>query len=86
VKYGLVNILLWLIRGYQFLISPMLGARCRFIPTCSQYAIDAFRNYGVIKGGWLAVRRIVRCHPLNTGGFDPVPLNKSKFGNKNVDS
>lgn len=61
------------IRGYQLLISPLLGPHCRFQPTCSQYAIEAVQTHGVLKGGWLAVRRIARCHPLCPGGYDPVP-------------
>ena len=61
------------IRGYQLLISPLLGPRCRFYPSCSSYAIEAIDRFGVIKGGGLALRRISRCHPLNPGGVDPVP-------------
>lgn len=65
--------LIGLIRLYQELISPWLGPRCRFYPSCSEYAIQALRAYGIVKGLMLAVRRLVRCHPLNPGGFDPVP-------------
>ena len=61
------------IKGYRLLISPLLGPRCRFYPTCSQYALDALRQYGVIKGGWLAIKRIGKCHPWHSGGVDPVP-------------
>ncbi|HEY9545754.1 MAG TPA: membrane protein insertion efficiency factor YidD [Solimonas sp.] len=61
------------IRSYQVLISPLLGPRCRFYPSCSHYAIDAIRTYGPLRGSWLAARRITRCHPLNPGGYDPVP-------------
>ena len=61
-----------LIRGYQFL-SPLWGRHCRFHPTCSQYAIDALKAHGVLKGGWLALKRIGRCHPFHPGGYDPVP-------------
>lgn len=67
------HMLVWLVRGYQFFISPMLGSNCRFEPTCSQYAIEALRVHGAIKGTWLALRRVLRCHPLNAGGHDPVP-------------
>jgi putative membrane protein insertion efficiency factor len=62
-----------LIRGYQLFISPLLGPRCRFYPTCSHYAIEALETHGVLRGSWLALRRILRCHPWNPGGFDPVP-------------
>ncbi|WP_222948286.1 membrane protein insertion efficiency factor YidD [Thauera sedimentorum] len=67
------SLLRGLIRGYQLFISPLLGPRCRFYPTCSHYAIEALDTHGVLKGSWLALRRILRCHPWNPGGFDPVP-------------
>lgn len=63
----------FLIRVYQTAISPLLGPRCRFYPSCSQYAAEAIRLHGAWRGGWLALRRILRCHPLNPGGYDPVP-------------
>jgi putative membrane protein insertion efficiency factor len=67
------------IKGYQRFISPMLGSNCRFHPTCSCYANQAIERFGVIKGGWLASKRILKCHPLNEGGDDPVPpLRKEK--------
>jgi putative membrane protein insertion efficiency factor len=62
-----------LIRAYQVGISPLLPASCRYIPSCSVYAIQAIEKYGAMKGGWLALRRIGRCHPFRAGGFDPVP-------------
>ena len=62
-----------LLRGYQMVVSPLLGQRCRFYPTCSQYAIEAVDRHGVIRGLWLSVRRVARCHPFHPGGFDPVP-------------
>jgi uncharacterized protein len=67
------KILMLLIRGYQLGISPMLGPRCRFYPSCSCYAHTAIERFGALQGSWLAVRRIARCHPLHEGGFDPVP-------------
>jgi len=67
------------IKGYQRFISPLLGSNCRFTPSCSAYANEAIDRFGVIKGGWLASKRILRCHPLNEGGEDPVPpLKKNK--------
>lgn len=62
-----------LIRFYQLVISPVLGPKCRFTPTCSQYALEAIKKYGIFKGGWLAVKRIGRCHPWGGHGHDPVP-------------
>jgi len=63
-----------LIRSYQRLLSPTLGKSCRYTPTCSHYALEAVGRFGVVKGGWLASKRIGRCHPLHEGGYDPVPL------------
>lgn len=65
--------LLFLIRAYRAVISPLKPPTCRFYPTCSEYAYEAVSKYGLCKGAWLAVKRILRCHPLNPGGFDPVP-------------
>jgi hypothetical protein len=65
--------LLVLIRCYQRFISPLLGPHCRYRPTCSAYAYEAVRRFGPRRGGWLAVRRILRCHPWAAGGYDPVP-------------
>jgi putative membrane protein insertion efficiency factor len=67
------RIVLALIRFYQRFLSPLLGSNCRFYPTCSSYTYEAIAKYGVIKGGWMGLRRIGRCHPWNAGGFDPVP-------------
>lgn len=61
------------IRFYQRLISPLLPPSCRFSPTCSNYALQAIERYGFLSGGWLALKRIARCHPWNPGGYDPVP-------------
>ena len=62
-----------LIKLYQWIISPWLGAKCRFNPTCSQYGIEALKKYGLIKGGWLTFRRVIKCHPWGPHGEDPVP-------------
>jgi hypothetical protein len=61
------------IRGYQKFISPGLPPSCRFTPSCSQYALEAVSKFGALKGIWLGVRRLVRCHPFNPGGYDPIP-------------
>lgn len=62
-----------LIRGYQRFISPAFPPACRFHPSCSQYTLEAVTRYGALRGNWLGLRRLVRCHPFNPGGFDPVP-------------
>lgn len=62
-----------LLRGYQYAVSPWLGQRCRFFPSCSAYALEAVERHGAAKGSWLAVRRLLRCHPGHPGGYDPVP-------------
>ena len=67
------RIFIALVRFYRAYISPMHGPCCRYIPTCSQYALEALEKYGALKGGWLAFRRILRCNPLHKGGYDPVP-------------
>ena len=66
-------VLLALIRAYQYALRPMLGANCRFFPSCSEYAQEAVTRHGALKGSWLATRRILRCHPYHPGGYDPVP-------------
>ncbi len=73
MKRLLTGALRMLIRGYQLFISPLIGPRCRFYPTCSHYALEALRVHGLRRGGWLALRRIFRCHPWHPGGVDPVP-------------
>jgi uncharacterized protein len=67
------QILVALIRAYQRFVSPALPPSCRFHPSCSQYALEAVTRYGALRGVWLAVRRLARCHPFHPGGFDPVP-------------
>ena len=68
------RVFLWLIRFYQRYISPGLPPRCRYIPTCSQYAVEAIEKYGALKGGWLAFKRLMRCHPFHKGKmYDPAP-------------
>lgn len=66
-------VLLGAVRAYRRWVSPLLGARCRFYPSCSAYAEEALSRYGALRGGWLAVRRLGRCHPFHPGGLDPVP-------------
>jgi putative membrane protein insertion efficiency factor len=65
--------LIWLVRGYQLILAPLEAPSCRFYPSCSAYAITALERYGPLKGTWLAVRRLLRCHPWNPGGVDHVP-------------
>jgi uncharacterized protein len=65
--------LIFVVRGYQVALSPLLPASCRYYPSCSAYAIEALERHGALRGGWLAARRIGRCHPFRPGGFDPVP-------------
>jgi len=67
------RVLLALVRGYARFVSPFLAPHCRFYPTCSAYAQEAIERFGTVRGGWLALRRIARCHPFHPGGYDPVP-------------
>lgn len=73
IKPATGSVLLGLIKGYQYLISPLLGASCRYTPTCSNYGAEAIRKYGPFRGGWLTFKRIMRCHPWGGHGHDPVP-------------
>ena len=68
----LTYILIKLIKGYKFLISPLLGNSCRYFPTCSEYSIEALNEFGLVKGIYLSLRRIISCHPWGKGGFDPI--------------
>ncbi|MDR2186779.1 MAG: membrane protein insertion efficiency factor YidD [Azonexus sp.] len=67
------RLLIGLIRAYRYAISPLLGQRCRYVPSCSAYTMEALEKYGAVKGGWLGAKRICRCHPWRPGGYDPVP-------------
>ena len=69
----MTRILLLLLRAYRLALSPLLGNQCRFAPTCSQYAIEAVARFGAARGAWLALGRLLRCHPWKAGGWDPVP-------------
>lgn len=69
----LIRLLSLLIRAYQLLISPLLGSNCRFYPSCSSYTLEAIERHGPLKGCWLGLKRILRCHPFSAGGLDPVP-------------
>ncbi|WP_373766730.1 membrane protein insertion efficiency factor YidD [Glaesserella sp.] len=69
----LAYVMLALVHFYRYVISPLIGPRCRFYPTCSTYALEAIKIHGAWKGGWLALKRILRCHPFSQGGDDPVP-------------
>jgi putative membrane protein insertion efficiency factor len=66
--------LLWLIRIYQLTLSPLLGPACRFEPSCSRYTATCIEHLGAVRGGWLGLRRIARCHPFHAGGYDPPPV------------
>jgi len=72
-KSFIQKFLIFMVRTYQIAISPYIGAHCRFTPTCSAYFIEAVEKYGALKGSWLGIKRIMRCHPGNPGGYDPVP-------------
>ena len=73
-------LIIQLIRGYRFLLSPWLGNHCRFHPTCSEYAITAVERFGALRGCWLALMRLLRCHPWSPGGLDPVPDHEHNHG------
>jgi putative membrane protein insertion efficiency factor len=67
------SLMLGFVRIYQYLVSPWLVGQCRHVPTCSVYAVDAIRAFGPLRGGWLTLRRLARCHPGGTAGYDPIP-------------
>ncbi len=74
--------LVGLVKFYRYAISPLLGANCRFEPTCANYAIEALETHGALRGGWLALRRLARCHPWGGSGYDPVPGAESQRGSQ----
>jgi len=73
MKNLISNLLIGLIKFYQYSISPLIGANCRYTPTCSHYSIDAVKKHGPLKGGWLSLKRFVSCNPWGGSGYDPVP-------------
>ena len=73
------SFIIFIIRLYQIILSPFLGPHCRHIPSCSKYTIEAIKEWGVIKGGWLSIKRITRCNPWGTHGHDPVPVKNNKY-------
>ena len=84
-RLSIVPVIVW-IKGYQYLISPLLGANCRFAPSCSAYAIEAFQRHGALRGGALTVKRMGRCHPWGGSGFDPVPERTDKQATNSKDN
>lgn len=79
-------VLIGLVQGYRYLLSPLIGPRCRYLPTCSEYAIEALKVHGVWRGGWLTLKRLGRCHPLaklgGGSGYDPVPVARDRTAEK----
>lgn len=73
MNHKIVLPFIWLVRGYQRYISPLTPPSCRYMPTCSQYTIEALQKHGLLKGGWLSLKRIGSCHPWGGSGYDPVP-------------
>ena len=78
IKTIIISILIFLIKIYQWFISPLLKTNCRYLPTCSEYSIESLKKHGIIKGAYLSLKRILNCHPLGGEGFDPVPKNNKK--------
>lgn len=76
--------LIWIVRFYQAAISPYLGPSCRHVPTCSEYVIEAVREWGFFKGSWLGLKRFLKCHPWGTSGYDPVPKKRETDGGKQL--
>jgi len=69
----LARLSILMIRGYQVALSPLLPSACRYVPSCSRYTAEAIEKYGALRGGWMGMKRILRCHPFHAGGYDPVP-------------
>ncbi len=69
-----------LLRTYKYAVSPMFSPACRYVPTCSEYATEAVEHYGVLRGGWMSLKRVLRCHPLAKSGYDPVPKDSAATG------
>ncbi len=80
------NTVLRLLRGYKWLLSPLLPPACRYVPTCSEYAMEAVERYGALRGGWMAAWRILRCHPFAQGGYDPVVKSSSAEMDRTFDT
>ena len=78
IKTIIISILIFLIKIYQWFISPLLKTNCRYLPTCSEYSIESLKKHGITKGVYLSLKRILNCHPLGGEGFDPVPKNNKK--------
>ncbi len=78
IRRLLILYLVMMVRAYQVMLSPLLIGSCKFYPTCSEYCIQAVREWGIVRGGWLGVRRLLRCHPFGPGGLDPVPPKSMK--------
>ncbi|MDH5391843.1 MAG: membrane protein insertion efficiency factor YidD [Gammaproteobacteria bacterium] len=76
------RLFIYIIRAYQIVLSPVLGQHCRFTPSCSSYAIEALQNHGILRGSWLATKRLFSCHPWHEGGYDPVPEHKHSCKHK----
>jgi uncharacterized protein len=72
------KLMVWMIRAYQASLGLYVGGSCRFVPSCSEYAIEAIDQHGVLRGSWMALRRVLRCHPLHRGGVDPVPARAAR--------
>jgi uncharacterized protein len=73
-----VQVALLVLRGYQLMLRPMLSGQCRYLPTCSAYAAEAIATHGVLRGGWMGLTRVLRCHPFGRSGLDPVPLDSRR--------